>query len=728
MILNNLIIGAMLTISAGSDTLIPPARVTALKESMPLSMIPAPVSRITSEEIGRSGIYRQDRLSSRIPGLLIPEYGASLTSTIYIRGLGSRMDNPVMGLYIDGIPVLDKNAYDIDWTAVRSATMLRGPQGTLYGRNTMGGVLALRTLSPTDRDGNQAYLEYGTANSVRAGGSVIFGKNALSVSLRHTDGFFRNEYKGKACDPYNGATLRWKWERSDEGHPFLSNTLSVSASKEGGFAYGKLDGEELLPVSYDGDSGYSRLSIIEGMRARFAGEKIAFDFSGSVQALLDDMRMDQDYTPRSVFTLQQKQKNAAATFETLARKADETGRWTPLSGVFLFGRYNGMSAPVSFLRDGIESLILDNANRNIPSQIGFLEISDNELPVASDFRIRSWGAALFHESAFTFGKWRLTAGVRLDYEGAVMDYDCLASLHYRFNPTMASEKAFSIPYDGSLGHSRFQVLPKLSVMCNASEGLFIYANATKGSRAGGFNTQIFSDILQNLMMNGLMNDLGVHLDRPTVSVGASNTRYDPEVAWNYELGARYSNGGFRSEVSIYQINVKDQQLTVFPPGMSIGRMMTNAGKSRSRGAEAEIGWSGERFHTSLTYSFCDARFLEYNDGNNDYSGNRVPYVPEHSLYAGAGLSLPVGENSLEIDAALKGTGPISWNETGTRSEPWHMTLEGRISFKMTKYDLYLEGTNLTGTKAGAFYFKSVGNEFLALARPRSIIAGIQIKL
>ncbi|MBO6220519.1 MAG: Plug domain-containing protein, partial [Bacteroidales bacterium] len=140
----------MLTISAGSDTLIPPARVTALKESMPLSMIPAPVSRITAEEIGRSGIYRQDRLSSRIPGLLIPEYGASLTSTIYIRGLGSRMDNPVMGLYIDGIPVLDKNAYDIDWTAVRSATMLRGPQGTLYGRNTMGGVLALRTLSPTD--------------------------------------------------------------------------------------------------------------------------------------------------------------------------------------------------------------------------------------------------------------------------------------------------------------------------------------------------------------------------------------------------------------------------------------------------------------------------------------------------------------------------------------------------------------------------------------------------
>ena len=66
-----------------------------------------------------------------------------MTSSIYLRGFGSRMDNPVLGLYIDDIPVLDKNAYDFDWLDIRSAELYRGPQGTLYGRNAMCGVLSL---------------------------------------------------------------------------------------------------------------------------------------------------------------------------------------------------------------------------------------------------------------------------------------------------------------------------------------------------------------------------------------------------------------------------------------------------------------------------------------------------------------------------------------------------------------------------------------------------------
>ena len=118
----------------------------ALKESIPLSQVASPVSSIRPELMRATGTYRPNSLSGMVPGLHIPDYGASLTSTIYLRGLGSRMENPVLGLYVDGIPILDKNAYDFDWEAVRSVTLLRGPQGTLYGRNSMGGVLAIRTL------------------------------------------------------------------------------------------------------------------------------------------------------------------------------------------------------------------------------------------------------------------------------------------------------------------------------------------------------------------------------------------------------------------------------------------------------------------------------------------------------------------------------------------------------------------------------------------------------
>ena len=141
-----------------------------------------------------------------------------------------------MGLYLDGIPVLDKNAYDFDWDGIRNATMLRGPQGTLYGRNSMGGVLSLQSLSPSDRAGNSVQLEYGTASSLRLGTVSTFGNNVISACFRHSDGIFLNEFKNETCDQYDGLSAHWKWERPLNGRLSLSNSLWTSLSKEGGFA------------------------------------------------------------------------------------------------------------------------------------------------------------------------------------------------------------------------------------------------------------------------------------------------------------------------------------------------------------------------------------------------------------------------------------------------------------------------------------------------------------
>ena len=187
-----LFISLLSVVSPVRDTLLVPATVTALKETVPLDKIASPVSIIRKENLQRSGTYRQAMLSGMIPGLFIPEYGASLTSTIYLRGLGSSMENPVMGLYLDGIPVLDKNAYDFDWDGIRSATMLRGPQGTLYGRNSMGGVLSLQSLSPSDNPGNGIHLEYGTASTLRLGTVSTIGSSVISACFRHSDGLFLN--------------------------------------------------------------------------------------------------------------------------------------------------------------------------------------------------------------------------------------------------------------------------------------------------------------------------------------------------------------------------------------------------------------------------------------------------------------------------------------------------------------------------------------------------------
>lgn len=709
------------------DTLLAPSTVTALKDPITLGKVASPVSQLRSEALESSGIYRPNMLSFRVPGLHIPDYGASLTSTIYLRGLGSRMENPVLGLYVDGFPVLDKNAYDFDWEGIRNATLLRGPQGTLYGRNSMGGVLSLRTLSPSDAVRPSVRLEYGTANTLRLGFLATSGDNAFSATFRHGDGFFPNTFKDELCDPYDGLSLRWKWEKPSGEGDYLSNVLYAGLSREGGFAYGLYEDGVQHDVAYNDEGSYARLSVLEGFRLRHRSDKISTELSASLQWLSDDMHMDQDYTPRPIFTLRQKQDSGAGTLELSFRRNDLKAAWQPVTGVFAFFKLNHSLAPVEFRRQGIESLILDNANRNIPEEIGYLTIADQEIPVLSDFLIGNWNAAVFHESTLRRGRWLFTAGIRLDYEGGHMDYDCKTTLHYRFMPYMKAEKEYKLPYRGSLDHSRVVALPKFSVLYEAADWLSVYLNAARGYRAGGFNTQIFSDILQNLTMNGLMKDLGVYLVKPFKGINASATEYDPESAWNYEAGARIRKGRFGLESSVYYIDVRNQQLTTFPPGQSIGRMMTNAGRSRSIGAESALEWRGKDMHGEVCWAWCDARFVSYDDGNADYSGNHIPYAPAHTLYMGGGYTFHLGEYSLVADASLRGAGPFWWNESNTRKEPLQLYLDGRLALTRGRWELYLRGTNLTDNGGRCFYFKSVGNEFFASVKPRILITGLSIK-
>ena len=687
-----LLISLLLATVPVQDTL-QAGTVVALKESIPLSQVASPVSSIRPELMRATGTYRPNSLSGMVPGLHI---------------------NPVLGLYVDGIPILDKNAYDFDWEAVRSVTLLRGPQGTLYGRNSMGGVLAIRTLAPSDGARPNVHLEYGTAQSVRAGASFTTGNHAFSATFRHTDGVFRNAYKQELCDPFDGLNARWKWEKPSGDRLFLSHVLSVGLSCEGGFAYGLHREGEDLPVSYNDEASYQRLFVMDGFKLRHRGDRLVLDGTASVQYLLDDMRMDQDYTERSIFTLQQKQNSGAGTLEVLVRKADTKARWQPTGGVFAFFRGNHMHAPVTFKRDGIQTLILDNANAHIPADIGYLSISDEEMPVTSDFDILSWNVALFHQSVYRTGAWLLTAGVRIDYEGAWMGYDCLTLLHYRFIPTMMkADKALNVPYTGSVGHSRIEVLPKLSVLYEAAEGLRFYSVLSKGYRSGGFNTQIFSDILQHQAMTAMMKDLGVYFDQPTAGVTAGHTEYAPEEAWNLEVGGRFRREGIRAEVSVYGMNVRNRQMTVFLPGQSAGRMMTNADGGWHLGveSEAEGRWKNLRLHAA--WSWCR-------------TSEGVPYVPEHTLFAGAGYPFRLGGCHLQADGFVRGAGPFWWNEAHSLREPFSLRVGGRIALVFPKWEVYVRGENLTSTASHTFYFKSMEKEFFAAGKPRMLYTGISL--
>ncbi|MBQ7517148.1 MAG: TonB-dependent receptor, partial [Bacteroidales bacterium] len=181
----------------------------------------------------------------------------------------------------------------------------------------------------------------------------------------------------------------------------------------------------------------------------------------------------------------------------------------------------------------------------------------------------------------------------------------------------------------------------------------------------------------------------------------------------------------------FYIDCTQQQLTVFPPGKNTGRMMTNAGKSRSFGAEISLSARIRQFYTDLDYGYTNARFVTFNDGHRDYTGKRIPYAPEHTLNGRLGVELPLGSGtarSLQLQLEGKAAGRIWWNEDNSLSQPFYAELGAYIGLILDGYTVYVRGDNLTNTSYGLFYFKSMGNEFFQTSLPLRVRLGISINL
>lgn len=702
---------------------------------------PISATTITMAQIEQRGIGSIKELSLIAPNFYQPDYGSSITSSIYVRGFGSRIDQPVLGLTIDDVPVMNKNSYDFDLFDIRRIELLRGPQGTLYGRNTSGGVMNITSLSPFDWQGFRGMVEL-TSNLSQRASMAYYSKPterlgvSLTVAGNNEMGYFRNTYTDTMCDAgYNiGGRLRVQWLANN--HLSLDNILTAGYTDEGGYAYQLLDKENghYNPIAYNDPSSYKRLSISDGLVLHWNSSNIRLQSTTSLQYLNDVMTLDQDFTPKSMFTLQQQQSEFAITEDIVIRNADTSSRWQWLCGLFGFAKWLDMSSPVTFKHDGVEELILSNINNGIHNVFpeNNIKFDTDNFVIASDFNIPVYGTALYHQSHFDLGRWRLTAGLRFDLEQTSMDYHSQAELGYMFDYTMTEFKPLHTEFKGREKQLFWEVLPKLSVEYRTSVGN-IYGTITRGYKSGGYNTQIFSDILQSKMMNDMLSDLGIELDSSATQTSydsASATRYKPETSWNFEVGTHLSPiARLNIDAAAFWIECFDQQVTVLPKGMSTGRMMSNAARARSYGVELSVDYGYRGFNIRGDYGYTNARFRKYNDGVEEYAGKRIPYSPEHTAAIIASYRWHIDNNTLQnitLSADWRGTGSIYWNEANTLRQPFYSLLGAQLTLRMKHVQLTIWGRNLLNSDYDQFYFKSVGNEFFSKGKPLS--AGIKVNV
>ena len=187
--------------------------ITAIKTSRNLSNDALSASTFSKRLIERNNVLSAKDFAKFTPNLHIPNYGSRMTSSIYVRGIGARIDQPAVGLNIDNLPVMNKDNYDFNINDIARAEILRGPQSTLYGRNAMGGIRNIYTLSPLSYQGTRAMVQYGSVNSYQIAVSHyrLIGDNkglSISGSFSSSDGFFTNIYNGKKCDWEKNGSIR----------------------------------------------------------------------------------------------------------------------------------------------------------------------------------------------------------------------------------------------------------------------------------------------------------------------------------------------------------------------------------------------------------------------------------------------------------------------------------------------------------------------------------------
>ena len=725
-----------------ADTIaLPDIEVSASRIEVPITQQQMQISVLDSRLINETQAVAPKDISQLVPNVYMPDYGSAMTSSIYIRGLGSRINEPVMAMVVDGVPLMDKNLYDHTLQDVKRIELLRGPQGSLYGRNSPAGVMEIRTLQPLDGAtyAVRGLVSYASANTVQAQASYYGQRKegrpfgwVIAAHYQRSDGFFRNDYIGKKIDDIQqaGGRVVLDGKPSDEWH--LTGTVYADWVRQGAFPYASA---ETGRIAYNRPGSYERLAVIPSLRADFLREDWRLKLVVSYQLMRDEMQMDQDYTPADIFTLRQKQTQHNGTFDALLRapKPCEWYDWT--LGLSSFIKHNSMQAPVTFMREGIEELILGNANRGIQTVFpdDSIEIANTQLPITDDFTLLNAGVAVYHQSHFRFGKWHLNAGVRFDYEHTRMDYFSTADVDYRFTMLMTDYRHIHTQIKGTQSAHYIQVLPRLAVSYEDSWGT-VYGYAAKGYKAGGYNPQIFSTITQNQVMTDLAADMGMHLaiSDPRFS-DVAITAYKPERDWTFELGGHFTPvEGLKIDVDAFHIQCFNQQVTVFPNGKTTGRMMANAARSRMWGVEAAVHYRWQKGNwqgmIDASYGFTDARFIRFNDGMGDYAGNYIPYAPQHTAHALIQAAYRVGRKWLEavsLSAHTNVIGPIYWNEQNDCKQAPYALLGANITLEWKYIQLDLWGRNLTGTSYDVFYFRSMGNDFLQCGKPRELGATIR---
>ena len=681
--------------------------VTARKRSESLQEVPLSVTAITADDLREGGFSDLTSVARGTPNVVMssPDPGHNFT---YIRGVGTRRYDPgvdqSVATFVDGVYRGRSYSTNADLLSVERIEVLKGPQGTLYGRNTIGGAISITTAAPrTDSWGGVLAFEPGMSSadgddfrnySLAASGPLVQDRIGLSAALQYRD---RDGYQRLLDDdPPDGRTrpgLRGGEEDTWSGKLKVGWSLTDALDLTLAGATTRIDGPPIILSPNDHDDPNAVLA--------FGSPRVPPpEFTGDPRAVAtdrDDLELKTRITDLSSslhWTGEQLEVTSITGFEdsTYRDSNDTDGTaqdviandihedahqiseelrfeldWNVvqlLTGVYFSDEHTRRSER---LRAGDDSLLADvNALQGVNIDFGT--------------RLKATSSAVFGQLNWDLTEaFELTLGLRYSRDRKKVHLQSA-------NDALVGPIVFAPlvqEYDFRKAKRWTSLDPMVSLKWDIVDDTMVYATYATGYKSGGFQW---------------------------LSLSEQNARrlFDPENVENYEFGVKSTlfDRRLRVNASLFQMHYRDLQvLVVDSSGLVPITVSQNAAKSTIRGVELESTLLlGDGFALDLNYAFLDATYDDYlqnpDDPSSERRGNTMPRSPRHSIGAAISFESDLGGGRLHARVAYDWRDDSFWepdNDTPRRDqrERAYGLLDAAMGYAWGRYSLDLWAQNLT---------------------------------
>jgi len=672
--------------------------VTARRRDESSQNVPLSLSAFGAAQLEAQGITTVKDLQHLIPGLQYSDRG-TLQTELTIRGVGGDSRNigieSGVGMYLDGVYVARTSGYNADLADIQQVEVLRGPQGTLYGKNTIGGVINITTKKPTEKTEGSFFASYGNYNAIRTQASIsgplaetLFAK--VTVATWDRDGYIRNVFDNARYnnEDRRGGRVQLRWLASDQLE--INANADVTRDRQR-FVLNQANSPAGAAAPYYTGNRFEMNSDQRNLANRdMWGASVTADYTMANDLMLSSISAfrkidilvysDIDQTPLDLF-------HSGPFTDESKMFSQELRIVSPGGDAF---RYVG--GLYYFRQDakGIREVFINGTSANGASNDAGVLTNSYAAYVNADYDVSS---AL-----------SVTGGLRYTIEKkSGRFFQRRPNLNYNFPDLYRKDSNLS--WTGSL---KYAFSPRLTA----------YGTVSKGYKSGGFNLDTIG--APNLIANDLV--------------------FGPEAVTNYEIGlkGRTASNLLRFSAAIFNMEYSDKQVSQFIPTGAASlpsNQVTNAGRARIRGVEGDVTLRPfEGFSLTVNGTYLDAKYTQFASAAIvggvpiSYAGNHIERTPKWTGSATAEYRYPISGGDLVMAGSVTHTGDTDLQaDNALRNfEPGYTLFDGRFGFAADSgLDITLWGKNLGKKTYRTFARVFAGLDQAVYGEPRTY--GVELR-